>query len=54
MIDIRNTVNEKEIPENENRDKIIDIFEEILKFNKQQKGKGLKILSLSKCIKGYQ
>ena len=39
---------------NENPDKIIDIFEEILKFNKQQKGKGLKILSLSKYFKDYQ
>ena len=30
----------KLIPENENPDKVTDIFEEILNFNKQQKGKG--------------
>ena len=30
----------KLIPEDENPDKVTDIFEEILNFNKQQKGKG--------------
>ena len=30
----------KLIPEYENPDKVTDIFEEILNFNKQQKGKG--------------
>ena len=37
MIDLRNAVNKKEIPKNENSDKVIDIVEEILNFNKQQK-----------------
>ena len=39
LIDLRNAVNRKEISENENPDKVIDIVEEILKFNKQQKRK---------------
>ena len=29
------------VPENENPNKIVDIVENILNFNKQQKGKGL-------------
>ena len=37
MIDLRNAVNKKEIPKNENPDKVIDIVEDILNFNKQQK-----------------
>ena len=37
MIDLRNAVNKKQIPKNENPDKVIDIVEEILNFNKQQK-----------------
>ena len=37
MIDLRNAVNKKEIPKIENPDKVIDIVEEILNFNKQQK-----------------
>ena len=28
-------------PENENQKKIVEIFEKILAFNKQQKGKGI-------------
>ena len=32
---------EKKIPKNENRNKIVDIIEKILDFNKQQKSKGL-------------
>ena len=45
LIDLRNAINRKEIPENENPNKIVDIVEKILNFNKQQKGKGLKILT---------
>ena len=45
MIALRNTVNKKEIPENENLGKVINIAEKILDFNKQQKGKGLKTLT---------
>ena len=39
LIDLRNARNRKEIPGNENPNKI-DIAEKILDFNKQQKGKG--------------
>ena len=34
LTDLRNFVNSKEIPENENSNKIIDIVEKILDFNK--------------------
>ena len=43
MIDLRNIFNKKKIPENENPDEVINIAEESLDFNKQQKGQGLKI-----------
>ena len=39
LIDLRNSVNSKEIPENENPKKVINIVEKILDFNKQQKFK---------------
>ena len=39
LIDLRNAINRKEIPENENTNKVIDIVEEILNFNEQQKEK---------------
>ena len=39
LIDLRNSINSKEIPENENLKKVVDNFEKILDFNKQQKGK---------------
>lgn len=61
LIDLSNAVNRIEISENENPDKIVDIVEEILKFNKQQKENGLpsnlaislKILSPKKILKDY-
>ena len=40
MIDLRHSVNRKEMPENENPDKVFDIVEEIHNFNKNQKVKG--------------
>lgn len=43
LIDLRNAVNRKEIRSNKNPEKIIDIVEWILNFNKQQKGKGLSL-----------
>ena len=43
LIDLRNSINSKEIPENENRKKVVNIVEKILDFNNQQKGKGIKI-----------
>ena len=39
LIDLRNAVNQKKTLKNENPDKIINIVEEIIYFNKQQKGK---------------
>ena len=45
MIDLRNAIIRKDIPENENPNKIVHIVEKILDFNKQQKGKGIKILT---------
>ena len=42
-IDLRNVIIKKEIPGNENPNKIVDIVEKILYFNKQQKVKGIKI-----------
>ena len=41
LIELRNSINKKEIPENENPNKIVDTVEKILDFNKQQKAKGL-------------
>ena len=35
---LRNAVNGKQILKNENPEKVIDIAEEILNFNEQQKG----------------
>ena len=43
LIDLRNTIITKEIPEDENPNKIVDIIVKILDFNKQEKGKGIKI-----------
>ena len=36
--------------EHENPDKVIDLFEEIPNFNKQQKEKGLKILTCKQML----
>ena len=43
MIELRNSINSKEIPENENPKKLVNIIEKIIDFNKKQKDKGLKI-----------
>ena len=45
MIDLRNAIIKNEILEKENQNKIIDIVEKTLDFNKQLKGKGIKILT---------
>ena len=45
MIDLRNTIIKIEVSENENPNKIVDIAEKILDFNKQKKGKGIKVLT---------
>ena len=44
-IDLRGTIVRKKITENENPNKIVNIVEKILNFNKPQKGKGIKILT---------
>ena len=44
--ELRNVVIRKEIPENENPNKIISIVEKSHNFNNQQKNKGLNILTL--------
>ena len=36
LIDLRNSINSKEIPENENPKKVVNIVEKILDFNKQR------------------
>ena len=40
MIDLRKDIIRKEIPENENPKKVVKIAENIVEFNKQQKGEG--------------
>ena len=44
LIDLRNTINKKIVPENEYPDKVIDVAKKILDFHKQRKGEGHKIL----------
>ena len=39
LINLRNSTNGKEVTENKNPNKIVDIVEKIYDFNKQQKGK---------------
>ena len=50
MINLRNFVKSKEIPENENPKKIVNIVENIFDFNKQQKGKEIKILTSKQML----
>ena len=50
-IDLRNNINRKEVPENGNPEKIDNIVEKILDFNKQRKGKGIKILTPEQMLK---
>ena len=45
VIGLRNIINRKEIPENENPKKVVKIVEKIVDFNKQQKSKGIEILT---------
>ena len=37
LIDLRNSISSKRIPEIENQEKVINIYEKILDFNKQVK-----------------
>ena len=45
LINLRNSIDSNKIPKNGNPKKIVNIVEKILDFNKQQKGKGIKILT---------
>ena len=54
MINWVNSINSKEISENENPKKIINIFEKIFEFIEQQKGKGLKILTSKQMLEILQ
>ena len=48
--ELRNVVIKKEIPQNENPNKILDIVEKIFAFNNQQKGKGDKVLTAKQML----
>lgn len=54
LIDLRNLVNRKRIPKNENPNKVIDIVDKINNSNKQQKGKGISILTPKKCFTDHR
>ena len=45
--ELRNSINSKKVPENENPKKVVNIVEKSLVFNKQQKGK-LRLLDLAR------
>ena len=51
MIELRNSINSKEIPENENPKKVVNIVEKIIDFSKKQKeGKGIKMLTCKQIL----
>ena len=50
LIDLGNSINSKNIPENENPKKVVNIVDKILEFNKEQKGKR-RLLDLAERIK---
>ena len=50
LMDLRNAINEKEIPEKDNPNKIVHIAGRIIYFNKQQRGKGIKTLTPKQII----
>ena len=50
MIDIRNAIIRKQIPENENPNKIVDIVVTTFDFNKQPKDKEIKILTSKQML----
>ena len=47
---LTNWIYSKLIPENKNLKKVLNIVKKILDFNKQQKGKGIKILSPKQMV----
>ena len=48
LIKFMKDINIREIPENENLKKVVNIFVKILNFKEQQKDKGIKILTPNK------
>ena len=48
LIKLKKDINIKNVPENENSNKIVDIIKKIENLNKQQKGKGLHIALAAK------
>ena len=54
MINWVNSINSKEISENENPKKIVNIVEKIFEFIEQQKGKRLKILTSKQMLEILQ
>ena len=50
LIDLKNDINKKTFPENENPDKVIDIAEESFDFSYHQKGKKLEVLTPKQII----
>ena len=50
LINLRNSINSKEILEHENPKKIGNIAEKILDFNNPQKDNGIKILTLKQML----
>ena len=51
MIDLRNSIIRKKIPEDENPNKIVNIVDKIMEFNKQQEGKELKTLTSKRMLR---
>ena len=50
LIELRNSINNKDIPEHKNKKKVYHIVEKIVNFNIKQKDKGLKILTLKQML----
>ena len=50
MIDLRKFIRDKKIPKSENPKKVVNNPEKILNFNKQKKGKGIKILTAKQTL----
>ena len=50
LIYLRNDFNRREVPENKNPKIVVENLQKILYFNKQQKGKGIKILTPNQIL----
>ena len=53
LIDLRKDIIRKAIPKNESPDKVINIIEKILDFDKQKKGNRLKILTHNQMFQRF-